>query len=148
VTTPVVQLSWAALDALRLHKQATPASGTTCIRDERGRALWFSKAILPFVRNEAKLRQEVPLSPVLQHVGLYCYRRTALETFEAAPPAPYEILEGLEQLRLIALGIPIEAVTVEPARLQMGGIDSPADVERAERLIAEHGDPFVDWRAT
>jgi 3-deoxy-manno-octulosonate cytidylyltransferase (CMP-KDO synthetase) len=147
VTTPVVQLSWPALDALRRHKLAAPASGTTCIRDAAGRAVWFSKAILPFIRNEPKLRQAVPLSPVLQHIGLYCYRRGALEAFEAAAPAPYETLEGLEQLRLIALGIPIDAVPVEAARLQMGGIDSPADLERAERLILEHGDPFVDWRA-
>ncbi|MBN9307908.1 3-deoxy-manno-octulosonate cytidylyltransferase [Devosia sp.] len=147
VTTPVVQLDWPRLDALVAHKQMTPASGTTCIRAADGRALWFSKTVLPFMRKEAELRGELPLSPVLQHIGLYCYRTPALEAFEAAPPSHYEVLEGLEQLRLIELGLDIRAVLVPPARITMSGVDSPLDVERAERLIAEHGDPFVDWRA-
>lgn len=146
VTTPVVQLDWARLDALVEHKRSTPASGTTCIRDGAGRAVWFSKAVLPFMRKEAELRQQDPLSPVLQHIGLYCYRTAALEAFEAAPPSQYEQLEGLEQLRLIELGLDIRAVIVPPARITMSGVDSPSDVERAERLIAQFGDPFVDWR--
>lgn len=147
VTTPVVQLDWSRLDALIAHKQTTPASGTTCIRAADGRALWFSKTVLPFMRKESDLRRRDTLSPVLQHIGLYCYRRAALEAFEAAVPSPYEQLEGLEQLRLIELGLDIRAVIVPPARITMSGVDSPADVERAERLIAEHGDPFVDWRS-
>ncbi|MBK8085822.1 MAG: 3-deoxy-manno-octulosonate cytidylyltransferase [Devosia sp.] len=145
VTTPVVQLDWARLDALRAHKLAAPASGTTCIRAADGRALWFSKAILPFIRNEDALRQQTALSPVLQHIGLYCYRPAALAAFEATPPSAYEQLEGLEQLRLIEIGLSVRAVAVAPARITMSGIDSPADVARAERLIAEHGDPFIDW---
>ncbi len=146
VTTPVVQLDWARLDSLVAHKRTTPASGTTCIRAPDGRALWFSKTVLPFMRKEAELRAAGTLSPVLQHIGLYCYRTPALEAFEAAPPSRYEQLEGLEQLRLIELGLDIRAVIVPPAKITMSGVDSPADVERAERLIAEHGDPFVEWR--
>lgn len=147
VTTPAVQLDWARLDAMRAHKQTTPASGTTCVIGPDGRALWFSKAVLPFMRKEAELRSILPLSPVLQHIGLYCYRPAALTAFEAAEPSHYEVLEGLEQLRLLELGFDIRAVIVEPARITMSGVDSASDVERAERLIAEHGDPFVDWRA-
>lgn len=146
VTTPVVQLDWARLDALIAHKQTTPASGTTCIRDSAGRAVWFSKTVLPFMRKQAELRAAGPMSPVLQHIGLYCYRTPALEAFEAAPQSAYEQLEGLEQLRLIELGLDIRAVIVRPAPITMSGVDSPADVERAERLIGEVGDPFVDWR--
>lgn len=147
VTTPVVQLDWTRLDGLIAHKRTTPASGTTCIRAPDGRALWFSKTVLPFMRKEAELRAAGPLSPVLQHIGLYCYRRAALEAFEAAPPSRYEQLEGLEQLRLIELGLDIRAVIVPPAQITMSGVDSPADADRAERLIAEHGDPFVEWRS-
>lgn len=146
VTTPVVQLDWPRLDAMRTHKLTTPASGTTCIRDPAGRALWFSKTVLPFMRKEAELRATEPLSPVLQHIGLYCYRPQALAAFEAAPQSRYEQLEGLEQLRLLELGLDVRAVIVTPARITMSGIDSPADAERAERLIAEYGDPFSDWR--
>ncbi len=142
VATPVVRLGWDALDALRLHKQRAPFSGTTCVRDSDGRALWFSKAILPAIRGEDALRAASPLSPVLRHVGLYGYRLPALERFEAAASTELERLEGLEQLRLLDLHLTIDAVEVEPARFDISGIDTEADIMRAEELIALHGDPF------
>lgn len=142
VATPVVRLTWAALDALRIHKQRAPFSGTTCVRDGDGRALWFSKTILPAMRDEERLRAAGGLSPVLRHVGLYGYRLPALERFEAAPPTELEALEGLEQLRLLDLHLTIDAVEVAPAGFDISGIDTEADIARAEALIAEHGDPF------
>jgi 3-deoxy-manno-octulosonate cytidylyltransferase (CMP-KDO synthetase) len=143
VATPVVRLSWAALDALRAHKRVAPFSGTTCVRDSAGRALWFSKTILPAIRGEDRLRDEGPLSPVRRHIGLYAYRLAALEAFEATPPTELERLEGLEQLRLLDLGLRIEAVEITPPRFDISGIDTAADIARAEALIAEHGDPLA-----
>lgn len=143
VTTPVRRLSWAALDALREHKKAEAFSGTTCVRAPDGRALWFSKNILPALRKEAKLRESGGMSPVLQHLGLYAYRVEALRRFAAAPPSFYEELEGLEQLRFLELGIPILAVDVPAPPVSNSGIDTPADVALAERLLAQHGDPYV-----
>ena len=143
VATPVVRLDWGALDALRAHKQATPFSGTTCARAADGRALWFSKTILPAMRDETELRSHGLPCPVWRHVGLYAYRLAALEAFEAAPPAALERLEGLEQLRLLELGLSIEAVAVEPAAFDISGIDTEADIARAEALIAAHGDPHL-----
>jgi 3-deoxy-manno-octulosonate cytidylyltransferase (CMP-KDO synthetase) len=141
VATPVVRLDWDALDALRRHKAVAPFSGTTCVRGADGRALWFSKAVLPAIRDEPALRGATPVSPVWRHVGLYGYTRDALECFEATPPTALERLEGLEQLRLLELGIAIRAVAVSPARFDISGIDTEADLVRAEALIAEHGDP-------
>lgn len=143
VATPVVRLSWEALDAFRRHKQAAPFSGTTCVRRGDGRALWFSKTILPAMRDEAALRAAGDPSPVWRHIGLYAYRIAALEAFEATPPTEIERLEGLEQLRLLELGIAIEAVEVAPARFDISGIDTAADIARAEALIAAHGDPLA-----
>ena len=142
VATPVVRLSWDALDALRRHKQVAPFSGTTCVRSPGGRALWFSKQILPAIRGEDRLRAE-PLSPVWRHIGLYAYRLPALEAFEEAAPTELERLEGLEQLRLLELGLRIDAVEVTPSRFDISGIDTAADIARAEALIAEHGDPLA-----
>jgi len=140
--TPVVRLDWAALDAMRAHKQASPFSGTTCVRAEDGRALWFSKAILPAIRDEDRQRAAGPLSPAYRHLGLYAYRLDALERFEATPPSRYEQLEGLEQLRFLEMGLPIQTVEVDPPRHAMSGIDTPADIALAESLIARWGDPF------
>jgi len=144
VATPVYQLSWERLDRLRQHKETSPFSGTTCARRDDGRALWFSKTILPAIRAEASLRAASPLSPVWQHLGLYGYRMAALDWFAAAPPSAYEQLEGLEQLRFLEGGKTIATVEVEQPVHAMSGIDTPADLALAEAAIARFGDPFPD----
>jgi 3-deoxy-manno-octulosonate cytidylyltransferase (CMP-KDO synthetase) len=141
VATPVIGLNWAALDALRDHKLRSPFSGTTCARGVDGRALWFSKAIIPAIRGEEALRAGGPQSPIWRHVGLYGYRLDALRRFEETPPTALETLEGLEQLRLIERGIPVMTVEVQPAIFDSSGIDTEADIARVEALIATHGDP-------
>lgn len=143
VVTPVVPLSWEDLDILREHKKAAPFSGTTCIRGPGDRALWFSKSILPAIRDEAKYRASMAVSPVLRHIGLYAYSLHALERFEAAPESLYETLEGLEQLRFFALEIPVQTVEIAPPRISMSGIDTPEDAALAEQMIARLGDPYV-----
>lgn len=140
--TPVVRLDWAALDAMRAHKCEAPFSGTTCIRATDGRALWFSKTILPAIRDEAALRAGNPFSPVYRHLGLYAYRLDALERFEATQPTPYEQFEGLEQLRFLETGMTIQTMEAMPVRHAMSGIDTAADVALAEELIARWGDPY------
>ncbi|MCB1721397.1 MAG: 3-deoxy-manno-octulosonate cytidylyltransferase [Alphaproteobacteria bacterium] len=136
VVTPVHALSWAELDGLRKKKQTTPFSGTTAIVSD-GRALWFSKAIIPAIRKEDR---GVEPSPVYQHIGLYGYRPDALGRFCALPQSRYEILEGLEQLRLIENGIAVHVLETEvaPGSIQ-SGIDSPEDVARAEEILKARG---------
>lgn len=141
VATPVYQLDWDRLDRLREHKLAAPFSGTTCLRDAEGRALWFSKTILPALRNEQKLRDQ-PLSPVWQHLGLYAYTIEALEWFVSAPQGVYEALEGLEQLRFMESGWAIATVPVPVPEHALSGIDTPEDLALAEQAIARLGDPF------
>jgi len=134
VVTPVFQLDWPRLDRLRAHKIAVPFSGTTCVRAADGQALWFSKAIVPAIRNEAELRK-LPTSPVWQHVGLYGYAMAALEWFASAPCSPYELLEGLEQLRFLENGWRIKTIAVEAPDHLLAGIDTPEDLAKAEEAI-------------
>ncbi|MCY1670981.1 3-deoxy-manno-octulosonate cytidylyltransferase [Novosphingobium sp. SL115] len=141
VATPVFQLDWDRLDRLRQHKLSAPFSGTTCTRDATGRALWFSKTIIPAIRNEAKLRETAPC-PVWQHLGLYGYTLPALEWFAAAAPGTYERIEGLEQLRFIENGWTIATVSVDVPAHVLSGIDTPQDLAMAEQAIARLGDPF------
>lgn len=139
VATPVVRLSWQALDELRAHKVSAPFSGTTCICGPDGRAIWFSKMILPGMRKENKLRAAGGLSPVLRHIGLYAYRLDALKRFAALPEARYEELEGLEQLRMLENGMTIRVVEVDEPEISIGGVDTPEDLALAERLLKEKG---------
>ena len=145
VATPVVRLDWDSLDRLREHKRLAPFSGTTCTRRNDGRALWFSKAIIPALRDENMLRHNTGASPVYRHLGLYAYRLPALQAFAQTPPSPYEMLEGLEQLRFLEMGLDILTVEVASVAHAMSGIDTAEDVALAETLIARHGDPHVAW---
>ena len=77
-----------------------------------------------------------PAGPVWRHLGLYGYRREALERFCAAPPSPREQAEKLEQLRAYALGLRIFAARVETAPLS---VDTPADLEAARAWWAARG---------
>lgn len=137
VVTPVINLRWSELDKLREQKKITPFSGTTAIINNEGRALWFSKNILPAIRKEEKYRSD-EFSPVHQHIGLYGYRVDILKKFVSLPQGHYEQLEGLEQLRLLENGISIQTVKLDvPAGLAQAGIDSPEDVIRAEKMLKE-----------
>ncbi|MGQ0526435.1 MAG: 3-deoxy-manno-octulosonate cytidylyltransferase [Alphaproteobacteria bacterium] len=132
VVTPAHLLTWDELDRLRENKKTTPFSGTTITINEKGRALWFSKNIIPALRTEDRSQE---LSPVFQHIGLYGFRRDALEKFCALQQSPYEKLEGLEQLRLLENGIAIHTVKVDVPVIH-SGIDSPEDLQRAEKYFS------------
>jgi 3-deoxy-manno-octulosonate cytidylyltransferase (CMP-KDO synthetase) len=135
VVTPVINLRWKELDKLREQKKTTPFSGTTAVLNNRGEAMWFSKNILPAIRKEKDLREN-EFSPVYQHIGLYGYNVDVLREFVNMEQGHYEKLEGLEQLRLLENGSTIQTVKLEmPAGLAQSGIDSPEDVERAEKIL-------------
>jgi len=135
VVTPSVQLTWDQLDTLRCNKAITRFSGTTIIKDSNNNALWFSKNIIPAIRNENELRNNSSNSPVHQHIGLYGYSKLALNKFIQLTPSKYEILEGLEQLRFLENKINVQCIPVDSNNLHMPGIDTADDIKIAERLL-------------
>ena len=76
-----------------------------------------------------------PLSPAWHHIGLYAYRRRALERFVALPPSVSEKRENLEQLRALDGGMRIDVALVDAVPF---GVDTPADLERARALFARN----------
>ena len=86
-----------------------------------GRALYFTRSTL------------YGDAPVWRHIGLYGYRREALERFCAAPPSPLETREKLEQLRALEMGLRIWAIVIDEAPLS---VDNPADLEAAREIAA------------
>ncbi len=112
-------------DADATGRGAAPVAGAW-------RAIYFSRAPVPAARDwhESHLRAEPPL--YWQHVGLYAYRRSVLEAWNALPESRLAAHESLEQLRVIEAGIPIVAGVIDHAAR---GIDTPKDyaafVERA-----------------
>jgi 3-deoxy-manno-octulosonate cytidylyltransferase (CMP-KDO synthetase) len=103
------------------------------IAADDGRAMYFSRAGIPYLRDAADAHRLAGL--VRQHVGVYAYRPEALHRWVALPPHPLELIERLEQLRPLAAGLAMGvAIMDEPPR---GGIDTEEDLVRAH----------ADWHA-
>ncbi len=113
--------------------------------DREGRALYFSRAPLPFpkeawraapnIAGEPRIAFEtVSLSevPCWIHVGVYLYTRQALSTWARIPRSPLERAEGLEQLRILEAGKSIQTFPVTEA---VPGVDTPEDLARVRRLL-------------
>lgn len=139
VATPVKQLSWDELSHLRRRKRITPFSGTTAIVGKHDKALWFSKTLIPTIRNEDSMMETDPVSPVFQQLGLYGYRLDVLKRFVNTQQGIYERLEGLEQLRFLENDIPVQCVRLSETALIHSGIDSPEDIDSAESLLRRMG---------
>jgi len=99
------------------------------VLDALGRALYFSRAPIPYDRDG----DGTGVGPLL-HVGLYAFRMAALERFAALPQGRLERTEKLEQLRLLENGVPIH-VTV--TRHASHGVDRPEDVAHIEQILRE-----------
>jgi 3-deoxy-manno-octulosonate cytidylyltransferase (CMP-KDO synthetase) len=79
------------------------------------------------------------MSPVRLHVGVYAYRPESLTRYVATPLSELETLEGLEQLRFLAAGIPVSVVEVETPAFALRELNNPEDVEPIEKALAEAG---------
>lgn len=108
------------------HQELLNPNVVKVVCDEKGRALYFSRAPIPYQRNpNAAL--------VRKHLGLYGFQRQALVAFAALPEHPLELCEGLEQLRALAHGIPIHVLSAVGASV---AVDTPEDVPLAEQALA------------
>jgi 3-deoxy-manno-octulosonate cytidylyltransferase (CMP-KDO synthetase) len=95
----------------------------TPIAQRRLRALYFTRATAPAGEG-----------PLYHHIGLYAFRRAALETFVKLPPSPLERRERLEQLRALEAGMRIDVALVDTVPL---GVDTPADLENARAMLTK-----------
>ncbi|NYJ14825.1 3-deoxy-manno-octulosonate cytidylyltransferase (CMP-KDO synthetase) [Rhizobium leguminosarum] len=92
------------------------------VSDTRLRGLYFTRATAPYGKG-----------PLYHHIGLYAYRRAALERFVSLGPSTLERREALEQLRALEAGMRIDAEIVDTVPL---GVDTPADLEKARRILS------------
>jgi 3-deoxy-manno-octulosonate cytidylyltransferase (CMP-KDO synthetase) len=97
------------------------------VTSDDGRAMYFSRAPIPFLRDAADL--EAVEKQVRQHIGIYAYTRDALATWVSLPTHPLERIERLEQLRPLAAGIPMGVATIREA--VPIGVDTEEDLVRA-----------------
>jgi 3-deoxy-manno-octulosonate cytidylyltransferase (CMP-KDO synthetase) len=122
--------------ALQAEEAAGRVGGTSVVVNDRGNALYFSKRLIPHLPAGAL---DGSVSPVRLHVGVYAYRPQALERYVATPVSELETLEGLEQLRFLAAGVPVAVVEVETPPYALRELNNPEDVAPIEQALAEAG---------
>jgi 3-deoxy-manno-octulosonate cytidylyltransferase (CMP-KDO synthetase) len=135
MVTAAVRCTWDQYHELEALKAKSPSSGTLVTMDKFGRALYFSKAIIPYLRN-----RDIDPPPVHRHIGIYGYSLAVLDQLSALPQSPLESAEQLEQLRALENGIPIRVEVVDYRGRTHGSVDSPADIPFVESVIAREGE--------
>lgn len=141
MATLATHLTWAQYDDLVKSKTISKSSGTTVTFDKNGDALYFSKNIIPHVRNRNNSELISGLmSPIFKQIGMYGYRYDALKEFVSLPQSPLEKVESLEQLRMLENGIKIKVVVVDAKGRSMWSVDSPEDVIKVGAIIEREGE--------
>ena len=130
VATPMVPCGPDLLNRLENDAEHGRVGGTTAVLDASGKALYFSKNLLPYrSRNQSGV-------PTWLHVGLYGYRREALAWYADRPEGSLERQEGLEQLRFLEHGVPVTAVPQHDAPDDLWELNNPGDVAPIEAALA------------
>jgi 3-deoxy-manno-octulosonate cytidylyltransferase (CMP-KDO synthetase) len=136
VATPAMRLRSDEVRALQAEEAAGRVGGTSVVTDAQGRALYFSKRLIPHLPAGAL---DGEMSPLRLHVGVYAYRPEALDHYVATPVSDLETLEGLEQLRFLVAGVPVAVVDVETPPFTLRELNNPEDVAPIEQALAEAG---------
>ena len=133
IATPVLACDGRAVEGFLADRRAGRVGGTTAVFGAGGRALYFSKEVIPYTGKT--FAPEDP-TPVFHHVGVYAYRPQALVEYPTWPMGPLERLEGLEQLRFLEQGRKVLCVEVQAQGRQFWELNNPSDVPVIEAMMA------------
>ncbi len=136
VATPVLRASPGGLEGLLEDRRQGRVGATTAAIDAAGRALYFSKEVLPHVGRPPSPGEPIP---VFHHVGVYAYRREPLMAYPGWSEGQLEHWEGLEQLRFLENGVPVHCIEVEARGRDFWELNHPGDVERLEAMMHSMG---------
>jgi 3-deoxy-manno-octulosonate cytidylyltransferase (CMP-KDO synthetase) len=125
--TPGSEISTAVAPIQSLREFLDP-NCVKALRARDGRALYFSRAPVPWPRDSIAAERPASFSGAWRHIGIYAYRVRSLLKFAAWPPTPLEMTEKLEQLRALEHGMHIHLVTLSAS--PQAGIDTSEDLER------------------
>lgn len=136
VATPALRATPEIHRRLLADQGADRVGGTTVAIGRNGDGLYFSKSVIPHVSPSTV---GDPALPVFLHIGVYAYRRSALQAYAALSQTPLELLEGLEQLRFVEHGWPVRVVEVASPGYDIWELNNPQDVAPIEAALAARG---------
>ncbi|MEO6091859.1 MAG: manno-octulosonate cytidylyltransferase [Novosphingobium sp.] len=136
MATPGLRCSPSTYRHLLRDAAAGRVGGTTVVANASGRALYFSKRVIPHVPADAEDRGHEHVS---LHLGVYAYRTPALAAYAAMEPSALELTEGLEQLRFLESDHPIRVVPFDPIGWDCIELNNPEDVPAIEAVLQQRG---------
>jgi len=136
MATVALRTSASTYAHLAADAAAGRVGGTTVVTTATGRAIYFSKRLLPFV---SPVSTPTAHEHVRLHLGVYAYRADALKRYAATSPSPLEELEGLEQLRFLEGDAPVRVVTFDPVGWDCIELNNPSDVPAIEAVLVDRG---------
>jgi 3-deoxy-manno-octulosonate cytidylyltransferase (CMP-KDO synthetase) len=136
MATPAVRCSSSVLKHLLDDVAEGRVGGTTAVFDRNDRALYFSKRVLPYLPNGEEFKEPVA---VHLHLGMYAYRPEALCSYRQSHSSELEMLEGLEQLRFLDMGMAVSIVRLEVLEWDSIELNNPSDVAVIERILSQRG---------
>lgn len=131
MATPVLRCDKQTFENFKNDRAEGRVGGTTAVFSKTGKALYFSKEVIPFVP-EGKVQEQVP---VFHHVGVYAYRIDALKNYMKWGEGVLEANEGLEQLRFLENDADISCVEVDARGRVFWELNNPVDVARIESVL-------------
>ncbi|HCE1504084.1 TPA: 3-deoxy-manno-octulosonate cytidylyltransferase [Vibrio parahaemolyticus] len=105
------------------------------VADERGYAMYFSRATIPWDRDNFAKQDKAIVNPLMRHIGIYAYRAGFINTYVNWAPSALEQIECLEQLRVLWYGEKIHVAVAKEA--PAAGVDTPEDLEAVRAIVAK-----------
>jgi len=132
MATPILRCTPEMVQALREDRRNGRVGATTAIPNAQGQAIYFSKEVLPFGADGQAI-------PAFHHVGVYAYTPAALRRYASIGETVLERAEGLEQLRFLVGGVPVDCVEVDARGRSFWELNNPEDVSKIETMMKEMG---------
>lgn len=135
IATTAVKLNEEEYVRMKEERARGSSSGTFVVFGKDERALYFSKALIPSLRDGY-----VDGAPIYRHLGIYAFTWEGLKRYTALQPTPLESCEKLEQLRALESGMAIGVSIADLKGRELASVDAPADTARVEEIIDRFGE--------
>lgn len=136
MATPVLRCDVSALNGFQEDRENGRVGGTTAVFNTTGKALYFSKEVIPYTGRRFEPHEDVP---VFHHVGVYAYRASVLRQYPNWDEGKLEHWEGLEQLRFMENDVPVQCVEVDAKDRTFWEVNNPVDIARVEKILNDQG---------
>lgn len=135
VITPTFRMPMETAERFLDCRAEGKAGGTTVVADRTGRAIYFSKEMIPYGADLTNVRSASEKIPMYYHIGMYAYKPSALFEYSQMEETALEKTEGLEQLRFVENGYHVHCMKMNPLHFDFWEVNNPEDIEIVENSL-------------